>query len=80
MSNSVTIHESRIRFLKQHPGRMMEMYPPDSFADAAKANKPPQSLPHNWFIDGTLRENERAASKVADVRIGNSLVSFSREP
>jgi hypothetical protein len=79
MSNS--IHKSQIiRFLKQHPSRMTEMFPPGRFASASQAVKALESSPHNWFIDGTLTENERVIAKTANVGIGNSLVSFSRTP
>lgn len=81
MPNSVTIHKSRIiRLLKQHPTRINEIFPPGSFANATKAITALQLSPHNWFIDGTLAENERITAKVTNVQIGNSLVNFSRNP
>jgi hypothetical protein len=79
MSNAVTIHKSRIiRLLKQHPSRMKEMFPPDRFDSAAQAIKALESSPHNWFIDGTLAENERVAAKVTNIQTGKNLVSLSR--
>jgi hypothetical protein len=63
MPNSA-IHKSRIiRLLKQYPSRLKEIFPPDRFADAAKAIKALQSSPHSWFIDGTLAENYRVTAK-----------------
>jgi hypothetical protein len=79
MSKPVTIHKSRIiRLLKQYPNRLREIFPAGRFTDATKAIRAIQLSPYEWFIDGTLAENERVAAKVTNVRNGNSLVSFSR--
>jgi hypothetical protein len=75
----VTIHKSRIiRLLRQYPDRLREIFPSARFTDAAKAIRVIQSSPYDWFIDGTLAENERTAAKVSKLQNGNGLVSFSR--